>query len=76
VDPYIVPLRADSGYFLDLNLREYSAADAVDNQLRLVRGKYRLRAEFVGTVPESSDAKLLNFWKGKVRSQEIAFSIL
>jgi hypothetical protein len=76
VDPYIVPLRAASGYFLNLNLREYSATDAEENQLRLVRGKYRLRAELVGTVPESSNAKPLNFWKGKVRSQEITFKIL
>ena len=75
IDPFVVPLRAASGYYLNLNLREYSSAEAEDNQLRLARGRFGLRAEFEGTLPESSDMKLLNFWQGKVRSQEIAFEI-
>ena len=72
--PYVVPLRAASGYYLNLNLRQFTPLDDADRFV-VGPGKYRLRAEFVGTIPRFSDMKLLNFWKGKLRSEEITFWI-
>ncbi len=75
VSPYVVPLAAGSGYYRDLSLRQYAPSDAGELRLEPIPGRYRLRAEFVGTVPSSSDPKRSNFWTGKLRSADITFRI-
>ncbi len=73
--PYLVPLRASSSYVLNLNLRQYSPLDADGSGLRLVEGKYRLRAELDGMGPWPSGTEVANLWRGKLRSNEISFRI-
>ncbi len=75
VKPYVVPLAAGSGYYIDMNLRQYAPVDSGESRLEFVPGTYRLRAEFDGTAPSSSDLEQSSFWKGKLRSPEIAFRI-
>ncbi len=72
VDPYEVPIPAGSGYFLNLNLKEFAPPDVNQGRLALVPGRYRLRAELTGRNETRSN---LNLWAGTVRSEEIAFRI-
>ncbi len=73
--PYLVPLPSGSDYSLNLNLREFSAAKGGDYEFRLVPGRYRLRAEFTGTLPESSGVDARSFWTGSLHSKEMKFII-
>jgi hypothetical protein len=80
VDDYAVPLRAASSYSIQVSLDDYWSPDAKQPRLNLAPGKYRIRAEFTGSGARHVNAdtqgmQLMNFWKGKLRSDEKAFFV-
>jgi len=80
IDDYVLALRAGSSYTLTLSLADYYFPAATDHRLTLPSGAYRLRAHFVGAEAKyvNSDTegiKLMPFWTGNLRSEEVRLSI-
>ena len=68
LDDFIVPLRAGSMYTLKFSSDESTA--------QLLAGKYKITAEFEGiganlTNLDTQGIKLMNFWLGKLKSNEL-----
>jgi len=73
VDDYVVPLRSGSTYTLELRLDQFWSPSTKEFALKLKPGRNEVSAEFQGEGAEylNSDMggmKLMNFWKGKLRS--------
>ena len=73
VDDFIVGLRAGSLYAIRVSLDQYWS-------IKLPRGQYRIEARFEGQGAQSLNLDtpgiaLLNFWKGILRSNSLAFEI-
>ena len=72
IDDYIVPLRAGACYSLKLRGDEFWLPATVQIGLTLTSSRNELQAWFlsdgIGTRP---DARLMNLWKGKLRSNRV-----
>lgn len=80
VDDYMVSLRAGSSYSIKVSLDDYWSPDTKEHRLNLPPGEYRLRAEFTGSGArhinlDTQGMKLMNFWRGTVRSNETGFIV-
>ncbi|MGC9944660.1 MAG: hypothetical protein ABSE48_22790 [Verrucomicrobiota bacterium] len=75
VDDYVIPLRSDSTYTLELPLDEFASAFTGVN-VRLKTGRYKLSAQFEGEGAQMMNVdlggmRLVNFWKGTLQSNEL-----
>lgn len=80
VDDFIVALRAGSTYVMRLSLNQYFSASTKEFDLRLPPGPYRIEARFEGDGAKAINLDtpgiaLLNFWKGSLRSNSVAFQV-
>ena len=80
VDDYSVPLRAGSSYSIKVSLDDYWSPDTKEPRLNLPPGEYRIRAEFTGSGAryvnlDTQGMKLMNFWRGTLRSDETRFVV-
>ena len=76
VDDYVVPLRAGSTYALKLSLDQFWSPDTKQFELKFIRGKYQITAEFEGGGAKTSNLdvpgiKLMSFWVGNLQSNII-----
>jgi hypothetical protein len=76
VDDYLVPLRAGSVYSLRLPLDQFWSPSTQEFTLKLPPGKYQASAQFQGSGAATSNddmpgIKLMNFWKGKLTSNDL-----
>jgi hypothetical protein len=80
VDDFIVALRAGSLYAIRVSLDHYWSSATNDFGVKLGLGRYRIEARFDGRGARSLNldtpgVALLNFWKGTLRSNSLAFDI-
>ena len=80
VDDYVVSLRAGSSYSIKVSLDEYWSPATKEHRLNLPPGEYRIRAEFTGSGArhinlDTQGMKLMNFWRGTLRSDETGFVV-
>jgi hypothetical protein len=80
VDDFIVALRAGSVHAIRVSLDRYWSRATKEHDLKLTRGRYRIEAQFDGQGALSLNLDtpgigLLNFWKGTLRSNYLAFEI-
>ena len=81
VDDFIVPLRAGSLYRIGVSLDHYWSSPTKEFGLKLARGRYRIDARFEGQGAQHENLDtpgigLLNYWKGTLRSNSLAFEVL
>ena len=80
VDDFIVALRIGSVYAIRVTLDRYWSPATKEFALKLARGRYRIEARFDGQGARALNLDtpgigLLNFWKGTLRSNSLAFEI-
>jgi hypothetical protein len=80
VDDYAVPLRAGSAYSLKMSLGNFWCPRTKEFRFNLKPGQYHVRSEFTGkgaqwTNSDMEGIKLMNFWKGTLRSDATVLSI-
>ncbi len=80
IDDYSVPLRAGSSYSIKVSLNDYWSPDTKEPRLNLPPGEYRIRADFTGSGAryvnlDTQGMKLMNFWRGTLRSDETGFVV-
>jgi len=80
VDDFVVALRTGSVYAIRVSLDHYWSSATKEFGIKLDRGRYRVEARFDGQGARSLNLDtpgigLLNFWKGTVRSNSLAFDI-
>lgn len=80
LDDFIVSLRAGSVYTIRASLANYRSRATEEFGLKLVRGRYRIEARFDGQGArllnlDTQGIRLLNFWKGTLRSGSLTFDV-
>ena len=78
VDDYVVPLRSGSTYTLELRLDQFWSPGTQDFDFKVKPGHYAVSAQFEGVGAETGNSdlsgmNLMNFWKGKLQSNDCAF---
>ena len=76
LDDYVLPLRAESMYTLQLTLDQFWCQETKEFSIPLLSGDNYLTAQFEGTGAHAVNLdmpgiKLMNFWLGKVESNTL-----
>jgi hypothetical protein len=80
LDDYPVALRPGATYSMRINLAEFRGRTALEHELHLEPGRYRLRLQFEGRKPFTRNtgmdgADLLNWWVGRAESGSIDLNV-